>query len=152
MNKLLLLLLMMIALSACHPNQRKLADFSFRDIKGEEHHLSDYHGKWIFINFWAAWCGACRSEVSDLNQLATADPKNLVVLGVDYDAADLVSIQADILRMGIQFPVMQENPIHQLGLEDVTVLPTTVVINPNGNWVRTMYGAQSADNLRHVTE
>lgn len=31
-------------------------DFSFRDIDGKQHRLSDYRGKWVIVNYWSMEC------------------------------------------------------------------------------------------------
>lgn len=61
------------------------SDFTLKDQYGRQHHLSDYKGKTIFLNFWATWCGPCRSELPDIQKLYEAHGRNkedLIVLGV----------------------------------------------------------------------
>ena len=44
-------------------------DFTVLDMSGNEVHLSDYFGKPIIINFWATWCGPCKSELPAFNNM-----------------------------------------------------------------------------------
>ena len=37
-------------------------DFTLKDQYGNEHTLSEYRGKTIFLNFWATWCPPCRED------------------------------------------------------------------------------------------
>ncbi len=39
---------------------------SFTDIDGSPVDMNDYKGKYLFINFWGAWCMPCRKELPDL--------------------------------------------------------------------------------------
>lgn len=44
-------------------------DFTLVDQYGEEHTLSDYEGKTVFLNFWATWCGPCKREMPEVQAL-----------------------------------------------------------------------------------
>jgi thiol-disulfide isomerase/thioredoxin len=57
------------------------ADFSLTDLHGKTHHLADYRGKYVLVNFWATWCSPCLSEIPELSALQKAH-KDLVVIGV----------------------------------------------------------------------
>lgn len=48
-----------------------LADYGLRlkTLDGHAVSLSQYKGKVIFLNFWATWCGPCRSELPSLENL-----------------------------------------------------------------------------------
>ena len=37
-------------------------DFTLPDAEGNEHSLSDFQGKYVFLDFWASWCSPCREE------------------------------------------------------------------------------------------
>lgn len=60
-------------------------DFTLVDQYGEEHTLSDYKGKVVFLNFWATWCPPCREEMPDIEALYKEYGENsedLVILSV----------------------------------------------------------------------
>ena len=42
-------------------------DFTVYDGSGSAVQLSDYFGKPIVLNFWASWCGPCKSEMPDFD-------------------------------------------------------------------------------------
>ena len=44
--------------------------FSFTDVRGETHTLSDFKGKAVVINFWATWCPPCVTEFPQMLNLA----------------------------------------------------------------------------------
>lgn len=46
--------------------------------------LADFPGQVVVLNVWGSWCGPCRAEVPDLQQLhESMGPKGVTVLGVD---------------------------------------------------------------------
>jgi peroxiredoxin len=63
---------------------RTAPDFALKDLDGNAVRLSDFHGKTVFLNFFATWCVSCQKEMPALEQtyLDTKD-KNVVILGID---------------------------------------------------------------------
>ena len=66
LHKLILILFCfsILSVSACS----QASDPIVKDTQGKTFKLSQLHGKWIIVNFWAGWCDACREEIPDLNK------------------------------------------------------------------------------------
>jgi len=45
-------------------------DFTAEDMTGHKVKLSDYRGKVVLINFWASWCGVCKTEKPALDAMS----------------------------------------------------------------------------------
>jgi len=45
-------------------------NFSLNDIDGEKVELKHSKGRWVFLHFWASWCGPCREEMPAIQRLA----------------------------------------------------------------------------------
>jgi thiol-disulfide isomerase/thioredoxin len=64
----------------------RVADFAFTDFAGAEHHLSDFSGKYVLLDFWATWCQPCLKESPDLKQARERfQARGLVIIGMNSD-------------------------------------------------------------------
>lgn len=118
-------------------------DFTLEDLEGTEHTLSDYRGKVVFLNFWATWCGPCRSEMPSMEELYAALGDGafemLAVASLRGDSLD--SINTFVEGNDHSFPVLID-PDGSLGAAySVQGIPTTYLIGKDGNIVARLVGA-----------
>lgn len=107
--------------------------------------LDTYRGQWLVINYWASWCKPCITEVPELNKL-DAEHNNITVLGVNYDGATGEELKSQESRLNIRFPTIPA-PHNELALPAPQVLPTSFIVNPEGQITDILIGPQSAHEL-----
>ncbi len=115
---------------------------------GRSTKLSHWEGRWLIVNYWAEWCAPCRVEIPELNALhRERAATGLVVLGVNYDGLVGDKLEEVIERMGIDFPVLVDDPRERWGYDLPAVLPATMLIDPEGNLHRQLQGPQTVATL-----
>ena len=107
-------------------------------------------GHWVVINYWAVWCKPCIKEIPELNRLAQEYP-GIRVFGVNYDNETGTELAEQIERLGIEFPLLAMDPATELGTPRPVVLPTTLVLAPNGQLAATLVGPQTLESLVAIT-
>ncbi|MFL5294199.1 MAG: peroxiredoxin family protein [Myxococcales bacterium] len=103
------------------------------DTSGAKHRLSDYRGKAVLVNFWATWCEPCREELPSLERLrASLASKPFAVLAVQMGGSPRTA--RDIVQeLGLRFPVLLDSDSSVTNAWQVSVLPTTFLIAPDGS-------------------
>lgn len=65
----------------------EMPDISFEDQDGNNHKLSDFKGKYIYVDLWASWCGPCVGEVPHLQKLEKKlKNKDVVFVSISLDS------------------------------------------------------------------
>lgn len=111
----------------------------------------DLKGRWVFVNYWADWCKPCMTELPELNQLYLSNSAKILVIGVSFDAKSHQDIQAFADSLSLKFPFMTRFPLKDYQQTTPQTLPTTLVINPNGELVTVLHGPQTAEGLLKIT-
>ena len=62
-----------------------MVDADLFDINGNTKCISDYSGKYIFLNFWKSGCGYCIAGLSELKEISESYCENLTVISIGLD-------------------------------------------------------------------
>jgi cytochrome c biogenesis protein CcmG/thiol:disulfide interchange protein DsbE len=97
--------------------------------------LTDYRGKAVVLNFWASWCGPCKTEAPLLQSVwERYRGRGLVVLGID--AQDFRSdAQRFVERYGLTYPIAHDRNGSTLGRFGLTGFPETWFVGRDGRLV-----------------
>ena len=71
-----------------HMQLEKFIDIELITLEGERKWLSEYvgHSKFLFIDFWASWCGPCIADIPKIKQVYEKyKDKGLEVLSISMD-------------------------------------------------------------------
>lgn len=111
----------------------KAADFTLKSRSGENLKLSDFRGQVVMLNFWASWCGPCRQEMPILESLYKRYGKlGFTILGVNVEQ-DSSKANSYLRDVKVSFPILYDTSNTTSKLFNVTAMPTTVMIDRNGN-------------------
>ena len=117
-------------------------DFSLKDLSGQEHNLSSYAGKLVFLNFWATWCGPCREEIPSMEELYL-ELQNQDFLIVAVNSQEAREQVADFVEnIGMSFPVLLDTDGRVGAAYSVRAIPTTYIIDPQGYILGRMVGTR----------
>lgn len=124
-------------------------DFTVYDGAGNPVKLSDFVGKPIVLNFWASWCGPCKSEMPEFQQVfEELDGKVQFLMVNATGGRETVETAKDFIeKSGYTFPVFYDTDGKASTVYAVTALPTTFFIDSEGNVVTWAKGAISGDML-----
>jgi peroxiredoxin len=108
-------------------------EFTLRDAQGKGLRLADYKGKVVLLNFWATWCGPCKTEIPWFIEFQKEfEQRGFTVLGVSMDEDGWKAVNPYVAEHKINYPIIlgNEEVIERYG--GIEALPTTFVIGRDG--------------------
>ena len=139
-------------------------DFTLTDQYGNEHTLSDYEGKVVFLNFWATWCPPCKKEMPDIEALYHQYNKNqedVIILGVagpkneqnpNTREVDKDGILKFLKENNITFPIVFDETDEVFSQYSISSLPTTFMIDKKGNIHGYAPGMLTKDMMKNIIQ
>ena len=130
--------------------RQEAPDFTVYDLEGKAHKLSDYRGKPVVLNFWASWCGPCKSEMPDFDEAYSQHGQSIHFLMVnltDGYQETVDSASGYIAGQGYRFPVFYDTAMDAASTYGVSAVPVTYFIDAEGYLVAMGQGALSAEAL-----
>jgi peroxiredoxin len=136
---------------------RTAPDFRVEMLDGSVAQLSDFRGQTVLLNFWATWCGPCRAEMPEFQEVydVRLPLDDFVVLAVDVGEGPAV-ITAFIDELALTFPVALDPAGDVARLHGVRGLPATFFIDRHGvlrhQMLGPVFGNLLPDGIRRADE
>ena len=131
-------------------SENRAPDFTVTDAGGNEVKLSDFRGKGVVLNFWASWCGPCKSEMPHFQTAYEEYGEDLHFLMVNMSTA-FGDTQADAEALldgnGYTFPVYYDTKAECAYGYGISGIPVTIFIDADGNIVSAKTGMMNAADL-----
>jgi peroxiredoxin len=153
MARLLIVAVCVLAFTSSGWGAEKAAPgFTLKNVlTGQDYSLSQFKGKVVVLNFFTFFCGPCREEMPHLNAIYNQlKGKGLQFLGIAINS-NPTQIRFLVKELGLHYPVLIGNDKMTQAYGDVSIVPTTIIINRQGNIVHRIEGTRSkADFLKLI--
>lgn len=103
-----------------------------KDMDGKPFDLAEHKGQWVFVHFWASWCGPCKREMPAIQRMAEKLADSPLVLAIINTAEDEDTVWN---FLGVTAPDL----VPLLDRDGLATeewqprgLPSTYLVDPNG--------------------
>lgn len=127
--------------------ESKAVDYKLPDADGKVQSFEQYEGKWLIVNYWATWCALCMEELPELIDFHKNNNVDAVVVGINFEEIASKELRRFIEEKTIPYTVLSTLPIKKTPLGLVPALPTTYIVDPEGNVVAGEVGMVTREDL-----
>ena len=116
------------------------------DLQGKQHDLKDYKGQVVLVQFWATYCGPCRTEMPSMNKMAKKmGDVPFSILAVDMGESK-EEVDKFVSEVKPEFTILMDETGKSIGEWSVFAAPSNFIIDPKGNIRYTLFGGVEWDS------
>lgn len=125
-----------------------MPEYTALNLDGTKFDLAARRDKAVLLNVWATWCGPCREEIPELQKLHDHyGSRGFEVIGVSVDESGVDSVKEFIARQEkMAYPIVLDAEGRIANLLQTSVLPTTILVNRDGEIVWKKFGPVSGQD------
>jgi len=121
-----------------------------QDADGTAHKLSEYKGKPVVLNFWASWCGPCRMEMPEFDEVYKARGEEVHFLMVNMTDGNRETVKTAsefVSKQGYSLPILYDTAQDAAQTYGVFSIPCTYFIDADGMLTAQARGAINKETL-----
>ena len=123
----------------------KAPDFILESIYDSTYTLSNMEGQVVLVNFWATWCGPCRMEIPEFNELYEKyNEKGLEIVGISISDTKK-QLENFVKSFDVDYPILygsaKEMNTIMREYGGVYAVPSSFLIGKNGSIIWSFPGA-----------
>lgn len=125
-------------------------NFKLNNIDGEIFELKQTRGKWVFLHFWASWCGPCKIEMPTIGKLINeikSDNFKVVMINTTEDDDTIFTFLGET---GIESTSLMDTDGVVTDMYKPRGLPTTFLIDPTGRIRYQAIGGREWDKKEYI--
>jgi peroxiredoxin len=119
-------------------------DLEGKLLNGQPVSLQSYRGQPVLVHFWATWCPVCKLEQASIDAIS----RDHAVLTIAMNSGDETAVKSYLSENSLAFPVMVDEYSYIAKRFGVQGVPTSFVIDPQGNIAFTEMGYTTGWGLR----
>ncbi len=127
-------------------------EFTLKTLDNKKAALKDFKGKYVFLNFWATWCGPCREEMPSMERLyrRLKSKKNFTMLAVSIDRGGARAVKRFVEDNNFTFSILLDEDSEAAAEYGVMGIPATYLIDDKGFIINRAVGAREWDSKESV--
>ncbi|WP_299363571.1 TlpA disulfide reductase family protein [Winogradskyella sp.] len=113
--------------------------------------LSDYRGKYVFIDFWGTWCKPCLEDIPNLEKaFLSSERSEIEFLGIAEDRPD--ALAKFLKKKGLLWPIIISNPKNKIvDTYRIQGFPSSVLIDKEGIIIaKNLRGKELLDKIKQL--
>src|SRR5262245_43659599 len=113
---------------------KPMPDLEFLDADNKPVRLADFTGQARLINLWATWCAPCVKEMPSLDRLQANMPRDrFTILPISLDGPTKAKVAPFYKERDLSnLPIFYDKGRKAMSTLDVTLLPTSILVDPAG--------------------
>lgn len=127
---------------------KQAPDYTLKDFNGDTHKISDYKGKILVLDYWAAWCPFCVDEMPELQKAQDENKSSVVIVGIhrtDTESMDTGKTFAS--KRGVTYLLVSDENGKLYDASGGFGMPVAVYIDKQGVVREIKVGPKTADEI-----
>jgi len=124
---------------------------NLKDMNGKNTSLSDFKGKFVFLNFWTTWCPTCRIEMPSMEKLhQKLKNKDFAMVTINLQES-ASQVKAFFEEFKLTFTALLD-PAGEVGASfGIRAIPTTYILDKTGRIMGQVSGPREWDSKAAIT-